>query len=47
LGFYPMLDRAPLGRNEGDSDGGRPAMGGSPGAWFGRHDEYNDAGGTG
>ena len=45
LGFYAMLDRAPLGRNEGDSVGGRPGMGRSPGAWFGRHDEYEDAGG--
>jgi predicted dithiol-disulfide oxidoreductase (DUF899 family) len=45
LGFYPMLDRAPLGRNEGDpSEGSRPGRGRNPGMWFGRHDEYEDAG---
>jgi predicted dithiol-disulfide oxidoreductase (DUF899 family) len=41
LGFYPLLDRAPLGRNEGDpSEGSRPGRGRSPGMWFGLHDEY-------
>ena len=41
LGFYPLLDRAPLGRNEGDpSEGSRPGRGRNPGMWFGRHDEY-------
>jgi predicted dithiol-disulfide oxidoreductase (DUF899 family) len=30
LGFYPFLDRAPLGRNEGDP----------PEFWMRRHDEY-------
>jgi predicted dithiol-disulfide oxidoreductase (DUF899 family) len=44
LGFYPLLDRAPLGRDEGDaSEGSRPARGRNPGMWFGRHDEYEDA----
>jgi predicted dithiol-disulfide oxidoreductase (DUF899 family) len=44
LGFYPLLDRAPLGRNEGDpSEGSRPGRGRNPGMWFGRHDEYEDA----
>jgi predicted dithiol-disulfide oxidoreductase (DUF899 family) len=31
LGFYPLLDRAPLGRNEGDP----------PDLWIQRHDEYH------
>jgi predicted dithiol-disulfide oxidoreductase (DUF899 family) len=30
MGFYPLLDRAPLGRNEGDSEE----------FWIRRHDEY-------
>jgi predicted dithiol-disulfide oxidoreductase (DUF899 family) len=30
MGFYPLLDRAPLGRNEG----------GSSEIWLRRHDEY-------
>ena len=30
MGFYPLLDRAPFGRNEGDSDE----------LWLRRHDEY-------
>jgi predicted dithiol-disulfide oxidoreductase (DUF899 family) len=30
MGFYFLLDRAPLGRNEGDP----------PELWFRRHDEY-------
>jgi predicted dithiol-disulfide oxidoreductase (DUF899 family) len=29
LGFYPLLDRAPKGRNEGDGA-----------FWIRRHDEY-------
>jgi predicted dithiol-disulfide oxidoreductase (DUF899 family) len=33
LGFYPLLDRAPKGRNEGDP----------PEMWLRRHDEYEDA----
>jgi predicted dithiol-disulfide oxidoreductase (DUF899 family) len=33
LGFYPFLDRAPKGRNEGDP----------PEFWIRRHDEYTDA----
>jgi predicted dithiol-disulfide oxidoreductase (DUF899 family) len=33
LGFYPLLDRAPKGRNEGDP----------PEFWIRRHDEYADA----
>jgi predicted dithiol-disulfide oxidoreductase (DUF899 family) len=32
--YYPILDRAPLGRSEGDS----------PEPWFRRHDEYAAAG---
>jgi predicted dithiol-disulfide oxidoreductase (DUF899 family) len=34
MGFYPMLDRAPKGRNEG----------GSEEFWVRRHDEYGEAG---
>ena len=34
LGFYPLLDRVPKGRNEGDSEE----------FWIRRHDEYEDAG---
>jgi predicted dithiol-disulfide oxidoreductase (DUF899 family) len=34
MGFYPILDRAPLGRNEDDS---------SP-LWIRRHDEYEHVG---
>jgi predicted dithiol-disulfide oxidoreductase (DUF899 family) len=30
MGFYPLLDRAPKGRNEGDSTE----------FWIRRHDEY-------
>jgi predicted dithiol-disulfide oxidoreductase (DUF899 family) len=30
MGFYFLLDRAPMGRNEGDP----------PELWFRRHDEY-------
>jgi len=30
MGYYPLLDRAPLGRNEGSP----------PDLWFRRHDEY-------
>jgi predicted dithiol-disulfide oxidoreductase (DUF899 family) len=33
LGFYPLLDRAPKGRNEGDP----------PAFWIRRHDEYTQA----
>ena len=33
LGFYPLLDRAPKGRNEGDP----------PEMWIRRHDEYEHA----
>jgi len=33
MGYYGFLDRAPLGRNEGD----QPQM------WMRRHDEYHDA----
>ena len=33
LGFYPLLDRAPKGRNEGDP----------PEPWIRPHDEYQDA----
>jgi predicted dithiol-disulfide oxidoreductase (DUF899 family) len=48
LGFYPLLDRAPLGRNEGDaSEGSRPERERNPGIWFGRHDEYEDGAGAG
>ncbi|MGH3113697.1 MAG: DUF899 domain-containing protein [Gaiellaceae bacterium] len=36
LGFYPLLDRAPKGRNEGDP----------PEPWIRRHDEYEDAAGA-
>jgi predicted dithiol-disulfide oxidoreductase (DUF899 family) len=36
LGFYPLLDRVPMGRNEGDSEE----------FWIRRHDEY-EAGVTG
>jgi predicted dithiol-disulfide oxidoreductase (DUF899 family) len=36
LGFYPLLDRAPRGRDEGDP----------PEFWIRRHDEYGDAAGT-
>jgi predicted dithiol-disulfide oxidoreductase (DUF899 family) len=31
MGFYPLLDRVPLGRNAGDP---------SEGMWVRRHDEY-------
>jgi predicted dithiol-disulfide oxidoreductase (DUF899 family) len=34
LGYYPLLDLAPKGRNEGDP----------PQLWVRRHDEYEDAG---
>ena len=34
--FYPFLDRAPKGRNEGDP----------PELWIRRHDEYEEAGGS-
>jgi predicted dithiol-disulfide oxidoreductase (DUF899 family) len=34
MGFYPLLDRAPYGRNEGDP----------PEVWMRRHDEYDGAG---
>jgi predicted dithiol-disulfide oxidoreductase (DUF899 family) len=33
LGFYPMLDRVPKGRDEGDP----------PEDWIRRHDEYSQA----
>ena len=33
MGFYPLLDRAPKGRNES----------GDPDFWIRRHDEYNAA----
>jgi predicted dithiol-disulfide oxidoreductase (DUF899 family) len=33
MGYYFLLDRAPMGRNEGDP----------PEFWFRRHDEYSDA----
>ena len=35
LGFYPLLDRMPKGRNEGDP----------PEMWIRRHDEYGDGSG--
>jgi predicted dithiol-disulfide oxidoreductase (DUF899 family) len=41
LGFYALLDRAPLGRNEGEALGSSP-RGRNPGMWFGRRDEYDD-----
>jgi predicted dithiol-disulfide oxidoreductase (DUF899 family) len=34
MGYYGLLDRAPMGRNEGDP----------PEFWFRRHDEYENAG---
>jgi predicted dithiol-disulfide oxidoreductase (DUF899 family) len=34
IGFYPLLDRAPHGRSEGDP----------PEVWMRRHDEYETAG---
>jgi predicted dithiol-disulfide oxidoreductase (DUF899 family) len=37
LGFYPLLDRVPKGRNEGDSTE----------FWVRRHDEYEAAGAGG
>jgi predicted dithiol-disulfide oxidoreductase (DUF899 family) len=38
-----LLDRAPLGRNEGaPSEGSRPGRGRNPGMWFGRDDEYEN-----
>ena len=33
MGYYGFLDRAPLGRDEGDP----------PQLWIRRHDEYHDA----
>jgi len=33
MGYYALLDRAPLGRNEGDP----------PEVWFRRHDEYDES----
>lgn len=36
FGFYPILDRAPKGRNEGDP----------PEMWIRRHDEYEPEGGS-
>jgi predicted dithiol-disulfide oxidoreductase (DUF899 family) len=33
MGYYGLLDRAPMGRNEGDP----------PEMWFRRHDEYDEA----
>ena len=36
MGYYGFLDRAPLGRDEGDP----------PQMWIRRHDEYNDANAT-
>jgi predicted dithiol-disulfide oxidoreductase (DUF899 family) len=36
MGYYGFLDRAPLGRNEGDP----------PQMWMRRHDEYHNAGAT-
>ncbi len=33
LGYYPLLDRAPKGRDQGDP----------PEFWIRRHDEYEDA----
>jgi predicted dithiol-disulfide oxidoreductase (DUF899 family) len=33
MGYYGLLDRTPMGRNEGDS----------PVGWLRRHDEYEDA----
>jgi len=36
MGYYGFLDRAPLGRNEGDP----------PQMWMRRHDEYDDANAT-
>ena len=33
LGFYPLLDRVPKGRDKGDSEG----------FWIRRHDEYEAA----
>ena len=37
MGYYGFLDRAPLGRNEGDP----------PQLWVRRHDEYHDSYATG
>jgi predicted dithiol-disulfide oxidoreductase (DUF899 family) len=37
MGYYPLLDRAPNGRNEGDP----------PEVWMRRHDEYEAAGAGG
>jgi predicted dithiol-disulfide oxidoreductase (DUF899 family) len=34
MGYYGLLDRAPMGRNESDP----------PELWFRRHDEYEDGG---
>jgi predicted dithiol-disulfide oxidoreductase (DUF899 family) len=34
MGYYSLLDRAPMGRNEGDP----------PGFWLRRHDEYEEPG---
>jgi len=36
-GYYFLLDRAPLGRNEGHP----------PEFWLRRHDEYEDSGASG
>ena len=35
MGYYPILDRAPRGRDEGDPSG----------HWLRRHDEYGEAAG--
>jgi predicted dithiol-disulfide oxidoreductase (DUF899 family) len=38
MGYYPILDRAPKGRDEGDSRAPASLL------WIRRHDEYEDAG---
>jgi predicted dithiol-disulfide oxidoreductase (DUF899 family) len=36
MGYYPILDRAPKGRDEGDSRAPASIL------WIRRHDEYED-----
>jgi predicted dithiol-disulfide oxidoreductase (DUF899 family) len=38
MGYYPILDRAPKGRDEGNSPAPDSML------WIERHDEYEDAG---
>jgi predicted dithiol-disulfide oxidoreductase (DUF899 family) len=40
MGYYPILDRAPKGRDEGDARAPASML------WIRRHDEYEDAGAT-